>query len=97
MWIERSEVAQKEDSKNGETIPAVSEAQARKQFEWRNMGQKDGTKSHLLFFFESEKDKGTGAAMNRGEVSLYPGASGWKVEDGDGTSYKSLADAKKAA
>jgi hypothetical protein len=82
---------------NDEPIPAVSEAQARKQFEWRNMGQKDGNKSHLLFFFESEKDKGTGAAMNRGEVSLYPGASGWKVEDGDGTSYKSLADAKKAA
>ena len=82
---------------NDEPIPAVSEAQARKQMEWRNMGQKDGTKSHLLFFFESEKDKGTGAAMNRGEVSLYPGASGWKVEDGDGTSYKSLADAKKAA
>ena len=82
---------------NDEPTPAVTETQARKQFEWRNMGQKDGTKSHLLFFFESEKDKGTGAAMNRGEVSLYPGASGWKVEDGDGTSYKSLADAKKAA
>ena len=37
MWIERSEVAQKEDSKNGETIPAVSEAQARKQMEWRKL------------------------------------------------------------
>lgn len=80
-----------------EPIPAVTEAQARKQFEWRNMGQKDGTKSHRLYWFEREADKGTGQAMGYGEVSLYPGASGWKIEDGDGTSYKSLADAKAAA
>ena len=86
-----------EPETNDEPTPAVSEAQARKQMEWRNMGQKDGTKSHRLFFFEREADKGTGRAMGKGEVSLYPGASGWKVEDGDGTPYPALADAKAAA
>jgi len=61
------------------------------------MGQKDNTKTHFLFFFEQPQDKGTGAAMRRGAVELYDGASGWKIEDGDGTPYKSLDDAKKAA
>lgn len=84
-------------SQEDKPIPAVTEDQARKQFEWRNMGQKNGTKTHFLFFFESQSDKGTGAAMRRGGVYLDNGASGWKVEDGDGTSYKSLADAKAAA
>lgn len=92
-----NQVVASDTKTNDEPIPAITEAQARKQFEWRNMGQKDNTKTHFLFFFEQPQDKGTGAAMRRGAVELYDGASGWKIEDGDGTAYKSLADAKAAA
>ena len=76
--------------------PQLTEAQARKQFEWRNLGQKDGTKTHGLFFYVTPEDKGTGRAMGRGTVEMYQGSSGWKV-DGEGQSYKALADAKAAA
>ena len=75
--------------------PQVSEAQARKQFEWRDRGQTNGTKTHMLFWFEKPEGKGTGQAMNRGDVQKFPG-SGWKV-NGEGNSFESLADAKAAA
>lgn len=76
--------------------PQLTEEQARKQFEWRDMGQSGGTKTHRLFFYLKPEDKGTGRAMGRGYVELYDGSSGWRV-DGEGESYKALADAKKAA
>lgn len=76
--------------------PQLTEAQARKQFEWRNLGQKDGTKTHGLFFYVKPEDKGTGRAMGRGNVEMFEGSSGWRV-DGEGQSYKALADAKAAA
>lgn len=73
-----------------------TEAQARKQFEWRDLGQKDGVKTHMLFWYEKPEDKGTGAAMGRLQLTRYEGASGWQI-DGEGQQYPGLADAKKAA
>lgn len=76
--------------------PQVTESQARKQFEWRDLGQKDGNKTHALFFYVDPADKGTGRAMGRGNVQRYDGSNGWQI-DGEGQKFPSLADAKKAA
>jgi hypothetical protein len=76
--------------------PTFTEAQARKQIEWRDLGQKDGTKTHAMFFYTRPADKGTGRAMGYGNVQLFQRSSGWKV-DGEGNTIPSLADAKKAA
>ena len=67
-----------------EEEPTFTEAQARNQFEWRDLGQTKGNKTHMLFFFTKPEDKGTGRAMGYGTVELFQGASGWKIRPARG-------------
>lgn len=73
-----------------------TEVRARRQLEWRNLGQENGVKTQLLFFFLRQEDKGTGAAMCMSRITLFVGSSGWQVND-DSPRYPSVTDAKRAA
>jgi hypothetical protein len=84
------------EASDDETTPAISEAQARKQLEWRNLGQKDGTKTHALFFFEKAEDKGTGRSMGQGLLTRFDGATNWQL-NGESTGQSELAAAKRVA
>ena len=95
-WNDEAEKFEREAPAPADEAPQFTEAQARKQFEWRDLGQKDGTKTHGLFFYLNPEDKGTGRAMGRGQVTRYEGSNGWQV-DSEGQKYPALADAKKAA
>ena len=79
-----------------EKAPQLSEDKARQQFEWRNLGQKNGTKTHALFFYFKPEDRGTSRSMRYGSVQQLQGESDWRVNDA-GVGYRHLAPAKFTA
>lgn len=77
-----------------ESIPVMSEADARKLMEWRDLGQRDGTKTHALYFYASPSDfSERRGGMQYGEVESYQGGR-WML---DGDILPALKDAKQAA
>ena len=76
-----------EDGAKGGTI---TEAQARQRFKWQDMGTKDGTKTHALFF----SDPADNRPMRYGEVSLFSGSTRFQVEGGEPAVTLKLAKAE---
>ena len=78
--------------------PKLTSTQAKSLTEWQDLGQKDGVKTQILTFYESQADKDakrgrmTMATVTKGDRS----ATGWMVE-GDDRKFGMLAHAKKRA
>lgn len=76
--------------------PKLTQAEAAKLMEWQSLGQKDGIKTHILTFYESQADKDA----KRGRMTMATVTSGdrnsdkWSI-DGDDQSFTYLAAAKK--
>ena len=83
--------AQAEDEK-------LTPAQAKELMVWQDMGQKDGVKTHTIYFYESQADKDA----KRGRMAMATvtlgdrSATNWMVE-GDDQAFSALAMAKKRA
>ena len=68
--------------------------QAEKQMEWRNLGQTDGTKTHALFFYETQEDMDAKRGqMQYGVIESFQ-AGKWTFE---GDSFPDIKGAKWAA
>lgn len=74
-----------------EETPQITESEARKRLEWRDLGQSDGTKTWGLYFKDAD-----GGTLRYGTVSKYAG-SRWEVDNHDGGKYEGLQPAKKKA
>lgn len=87
-------IAQVEKAATAEVVQppqAISEAQARQRLAWRDLGQKDGTKTWALFFKDED-----GRGMQYGKVIKFGGAR-WEVEGHEGGRYEGLRPAKDKA
>lgn len=77
-------------------IPKLNQAEAAKLMEWQSLGQKDGVKTHILTFYESQANKDA----KRGRMTMATVTNGdrssdkWSI-DGDDQSFTYLAAAKK--
>lgn len=78
-------------AEQSDETPQITEAEARKRLEWRDLGQSDGTKTWGLYFKDAD-----GGTLRYGTVSKYAG-SRWEVESHDGGKYEGLQPAKKKA
>ena len=75
---------------DGAKAGTLTEAQARQRFNWQDMGTKDGTKTHALFFSDPADDR----PMRYGEVSLFSGSTRFQVDGGESAATLKLAKAE---
>lgn len=87
----KADPAATDEQSQPQETPQVTEAEARKHLEWRDLGQSDGTKTWGLYFKDAD-----GGTLRYGTVSKYAG-SRWEVDGHDGGKYEGLQPAKKKA